>query len=448
MTLRPRTWLLILGTCLVVLLFGLLKAAAPDGVERATLLQFFGRFHPLAVHLPIALLLLAPLLEIAARYHNKEELRRSAGFVLGLAVIVAFVSAFLGILLAWSGGYQGALITHHSWGGVWIPAAALICWSLRPVHGRAYLFALAGTLGLLIWTADQGGKLTHGETYLTEFLPGPLQRWVNVQKDVSVDPASFYATRVQPIFNEKCTLCHNAGKFKGKLRLDRYSQAMRGGKDGRVIRPGDVAGSELIRRVTLSPQDKDFMPAEGKPALTEDEIKLIRVWISAGATPQISEAAMQQLPAAAKPVAPYEPSAPDYRPQSETIAALESSLGVRLVPRSKIPTDGLILRTATAPERCTDATLKQLAPVAPLIVEAELSRTKVTDKGLAELVAFSNLRLLDFSHTAITSAGAAELEKLPKLQSLNLTQTRVSSAAIAALQGKPNLKHLYFFESR
>ena len=448
MPLRPRTWLLILGTCLVVLVFGLLKAAVPDGVERATLLQFVGRFHPLAVHLPIALLLLVPLLEIAARYHNKEDLRSSAGFVLGLAVIVAFVSAFLGILLAWSGGYQGALITHHSWGGVWIPAAALICWGLRPGYRRAYLFALAGTLGLLIWTADQGGKLTHGETYLTEFLPGPLQRFVSVEKDVSVDPASFYATRVQPIFNEKCTLCHNAGKFKGKLRLDGYSQAMRGGKDGRVIRPGDAAGSELIRRVTLSTQDKDFMPAEGKPALTEDEIKLIRVWIAAGATPQISEAAMQQLPATAKPLAPAEPSAPDYRPQSETIAALESSLGVRLVPRSKIPTDGLILRTATAPERCTDATLKQLASIAPLIVEAELSRTKVTDKGLAEFAAFSNLRLLDLSHTAVTSAGVAELEKLPKLQSLNLTQTHVSSAAIAGLQGNTNLKHLYFFEAR
>jgi uncharacterized membrane protein len=453
MQIRPRTWLLILGTCLVVLLFGLLKAAAPDGIERATLLQFFGRFHPLAVHLPIALLLLVPVLEMAAAIPNKfvanqEELRQSAGFVLGLAVIAAFVSAYLGTLLAWSGGYQGDLVTHHSWGGVWLPAAGLICWALRPGHRRGYCLALAGTLGLLIWTADQGGKLTHGETYLTEFLPASVQRWVNVEKDVSVDPASFYATRVQPIFNEKCTLCHNAGKFKGKLRLDGYSQAMRGGKDGRVIRPGDAAGSELIRRVTMPSQDKDFMPAEGKPALTQDEIKLIRIWIAAGATPQISEAALQQLPAAVRPMAPAEPFAPDYRPQAEAIAALESSLGVRLVPRSKIPTDGLILRTASAPERCTDQTLKQLAPLAALIVDAELSRTRVTDKGLAELAVFPNLRFLDLSRTDVTAAGVAELEKLPKLESLNLTQTRVKADGIAALENKPSLKHLYFFEAR
>ena len=115
------------------------------------------------------------------------------------------------------------------------------------------------------------------------------------------------------VFTEKCTLWHNVGKFKGKLRLDGYPQLMRSGKDGPLIRPGDAVRSELIRRVTLSLQNKDFMPAEGKPALTEAEIPLIRVWITAGATPQIREAAMRQLPTAPKPAVPLEPLAPDYR---------------------------------------------------------------------------------------------------------------------------------------
>lgn len=442
---RPRTWLLFLGTGSACFLFVFLKLASPDGMERARTLQFFGRFHPLAVHLPIALLVLVPLLELLARYRNNDEFRSSAGFVLALAVIMAFLSAFLGTVLAWSGGYQGALIAHHSWGGVSIPAAALVCWALRPCYPRAYLLALVGTLGLLVWTADQGGKLTHGETYLTEFLPQSWQRWSKVEIDSSVDPASFYATRVQPIFTEKCTLCHNAAKFKGKLRLDGYALAMRGGKDGAVIRPGDAARSELIRRVTLSPQDEHFMPAEGKPALTDAELQLLRVWIAAGATPQISEAALQQLPAAPKPP---EPSAPDYRPQAKVIADLQSSLGIQLVPRSQNPTDGLILRTATAPERCTDETLRRLGTVAPLIVDAELSRTKVTDKGLAYLIAFSNLKYLDLSHTAITSADLTELEKLPKLQSLNLTETRVTQESVNALRSQSSLKQIYFFESR
>jgi len=448
MPLRSRAWLLALGTACVLFLFSLIKLAAPDGIERATALQFLGRFHPAAVHLPIALLLLVPVLELAAFFRDREELRQSAGFVLGLATIAAFLAAYLGALLAWSGGYQGTLVTRHSWGGVWVPAAGLICWGLRPKHRRAYAVALPATICLLIWTGDQGGKLTHGEAYLTEYFPGRSHGGAGAEKDTSVDPASFYATQIQPIFTEKCVLCHNPEKFKGRLRLDGYAQAMRGGKDGLVIRPGQPDSSELLRRVNLSPHDKDFMPAEGKPPLTEVEMQLIRVWIAAGATPQISAAAMQELPATPKSAAVPEPLTADYRPQSKTITSLEAALGVQLVPRSQIPTDGLILRTAGAPERCTDETLQELAPVAALIVDAELARTKVTDKGLAQLAVFSNLRSLDLSHTAVTSAGIDQLEKLPRLESLNLTQTRVAPAAVAVLKDKPGLKHLYLFESR
>ena len=88
----------------------------------------------------------------------------------------------------------------------------------------------------------------------------------------------------------------------------------------------------------------------------------------------------------------------ERRPEAHLqIAALEKSLGVRLVPRSRLATDGLVLRTASAPSRATDAALAQLAPIADLIVEAELARTKVTDAGLATLATFTNLRTLDLT---------------------------------------------------
>ena len=38
-----------------------------DGKAHADWQQFLGRFHPLVVHLPIGLILLVPLLEIAGR---------------------------------------------------------------------------------------------------------------------------------------------------------------------------------------------------------------------------------------------------------------------------------------------------------------------------------------------------------------------------------------------
>jgi uncharacterized membrane protein len=447
MPLRVRAWILGVGIAAILPLPILLIYAPPDGQQRAELAQFFGRFHPLAVHIPIALLLLVPLLEAAAFVRERVHLRQAAGFVLGLATVAAIASAWLGWLLAWSGGYEGPLVMRHMWGGVSLAAASLVCWFFYHWKRSAYVVALLATAGLLIWTSDQGGKLTHGETFLTERLPEPLRRWLGEEKKTAVDPTSFYAMRVEPIFEDKCVLCHNAGKFKGKLRLDSYEHVMRGGKDGPVIHPAEPGKSELFRRVTLPSDNKDFMPAEGKPALSATETKIIELWIAAGATTQIAEAAIQGLPVAPAENPVSSPVTPDYRPQLKTITGLETSLGIRLVPRSQNPTDGLILRTVSAPERCNDATLAQLAPVANLIVDAELARTKVTDKGMPAIVNFSNLKVLDLSSTAVTSAGAKELTKLQKLESLNLTETRVTRDGIAELQAKPGLKRLYSFET-
>jgi uncharacterized membrane protein len=448
MSLRVRRWILGTGFAAIFPLLILLIYAAPDGRERAELAQFLGRFHPLVVHLPIALLLLVPLLELAALAPERRHLRQSAIFVLGLATAAAIGSAWLGWLLAWSGGYEGSLVTRHMWGGASLAAASLACLGLYGWRRTSYAIALLAMVGLLIWTSDQGGKLTHGDTFLTEHSPQPLRRWFGPQEKSEVDPTSFYGMRVQPIFEDKCVLCHNAGKFKGKLRLDTYEHVMHGGKDGPVIRPGETGSSELFRRVTLPPDSKDFMPAEGKPALTAAEIKIIELWISAGATTQFAESAVRGLPPSAEEKPVSRPLTADYRPQLKTIAALESSLGLRLVPRSQTPTDGLILRTASAPGRCNDDTLAQLAPVANLIVDAELARTKVTDKGMQAIANLSNLRFLDLSSTAVTSAGMQELMKLDKLESLNLTETKVTRSGLAVLQTKPGLKRLYGFETR
>jgi uncharacterized membrane protein len=452
MPLRVRAGMLVAGVAAILLLLILALYAPSDGRERAELAQFLGRFHPLIVHLPIALLLLVPALECAGIFRRLAHLRQAAGFVLGLATAAAIVSASLGWLLAWSGGYEGSLVTRHMWGGVSLAGASFACWILYSWNKRAYAVALLATVGLMIWTSDQGGKLTHGGNFLTERMPQPLRRWLGNQRKVEVktqvDPTSFYAMRVQPIFEEKCVLCHNAEKFKGKLRLDSYEAVMLGGKDGLVVHSGEPGKSELFRRVTLQPDSKDFMPAEGKPALSAAETKIIEVWIAAGAATQIAEAAIQELPAAPAETKVAEPLTADYRPQLKTIAGLEASLGIRLIPRSQSPTDGLILRTASAPGRCNDATLAHLEPVANLIVDAELARTKVTDQGMKAIANFSNLRFLDLSDTAVTSAGVRELVKLENLESLNLTQTRVTRNGIAELRAKSGLKRLYLFETR
>jgi hypothetical protein len=97
----------------ILFVFVLLVFFPPDGNERAKWAQFIGRFHPLAVHFPIALFLLVPILELAGLNSRLSYLRLSAGFVLGLATVGTIVAAMLGWCLARSGGYRANIDTTH-----------------------------------------------------------------------------------------------------------------------------------------------------------------------------------------------------------------------------------------------------------------------------------------------------------------------------------------------
>ena len=115
------------------------------------------------------------------------------------------------------------------------------------------------------------------------------------------------------------------------------------------------------------------------------------------------------------------------------------------MPRSQIPTDGLVLRTASAPQRGTDQVLAELAPVARFVVDAELARTPVTDAGLKTLARWENLRAIDLTRTKVTSAGLAALTALKQLEVINLTDTAVDDAGVTTLRALPGLKRAWLF---
>jgi uncharacterized membrane protein len=471
---NSRSRLVLCGAGLLVvliLLFAALKAP-PDGVERGELIQFVGRFHPVAVHFPIALVLLAAVVECAGLFRSVKHVHASAGFVLALATASALAAASLGWTLGRNGGYEGALVTRHMWGGISLAAALVICCALRAWNTKLYGVALFATVCLMAWTSDQGGKLTHGEGFLTEHMPGRLRSLLGVAPEarppvaasspapappnvmIASTPAStsvsvaFFDSRVAPIFEDKCVHCHGPEKKKGKLRLDAFEYVMQGGKDGVVVKPGDPKKSDLYRRITLPRDNKDAMPAEGKPGLTATELKVIEFWIASGATKTVTAESVK----AAAPPEPVKviilPLAPDYRSRSGEIAALQAKLGVRLVLRSQDPRDGLILRTVSAPEHCDDGVLRALKPIADLIVDAELARTKVTDEGMKTLGGFASLRYVDLSYTSVTSHGLASLTNLDKLESLNLTATGADDVGVLPFRHKKGLRHLYLFGTK
>ncbi len=96
-----------------------------------------------------------------------------------------------------------------------------------------------------------------------------------------------YATDIKPMFDKSCIKCHGAEKPKAKLRLDSLAGALKGGEDGKVILPGDSAGSMLVHNVAHAGDPDLFMPPPRNkaniPPLTKEQIGLIRAWIDQGA---------------------------------------------------------------------------------------------------------------------------------------------------------------------
>ena len=87
---------------------------------------------------------------------------------------------------------------------------------------------------------------------------------------------------IKPIFEATCVKCHNPEKHKNDLRFDNKASALKGGKHGACIVPGKSKESDVVKRISLPPDDDDVMPAKGGK-LTQEQIKLIADWIDQGA---------------------------------------------------------------------------------------------------------------------------------------------------------------------
>jgi hypothetical protein len=116
-------------------------------------------------------------------------------------------------------------------------------------------------------------------------LPPPSNQEVSFQRDV------------EPIFAKRCHVCHGPSQQMQGLRLDRGTEALRGGYAGPVIVAGDSAGSKLIQMVAGAVDGK-IMPPAGE-AVSPYEIGLLRAWIDRGAVwPESdSQAVVSERPA-------------------------------------------------------------------------------------------------------------------------------------------------------
>lgn len=110
--------------------------------------------------------------------------------------------------------------------------------------------------------------------------------WLGAQPQrpmIAVAAADPYVDIVQPMLERRCSECHNDKDLTGGFSVKTYDLTLVGGDTARAIVPGDLDASELFYRVSRSPDDDAFMPAEGKTPLTADQVEILRWWIGAGA---------------------------------------------------------------------------------------------------------------------------------------------------------------------
>src|SRR5687768_10275759 len=146
----------------------------PDDVP--FLFLFVGRLHPLILHFPIVLIILALLFEIGGRYFKINTGETTITVLLSAAAISAFVSVAAGFFLFASGDYSGALMERHFWAGAVTAAGIFFTLGFFLVYRKAsrfyplYLGAPVASNLAVAYASHLGGSITHGQDYLTEHL--------------------------------------------------------------------------------------------------------------------------------------------------------------------------------------------------------------------------------------------------------------------------------------
>ncbi len=87
---------------------------------------------------------------------------------------------------------------------------------------------------------------------------------------------------IEPIFAGNCADCHGPEKQKGKFRVDRLANLLRGGDSGEAAIVRGKPDESFLLKLIRHEESNLEMPPKGSP-LSPDEIKLIETWIAEGA---------------------------------------------------------------------------------------------------------------------------------------------------------------------
>nr|WP_299171968.1 DUF2231 domain-containing protein [uncultured Allomuricauda sp.] len=410
-----------------------------------------GNLHPLFVHLPIGILVLAFLMEL---YYRKKPAPKDNGtilFALGIGALSSVFSIVSGWFLGDGGGYDEALLFNHRWIAVAFAVGSLLLFFLKKspknIAQRAYFPVFIVVLVLLTLTGHYGGSLTHGEDFLFhEEYENPVIE--------DVDKAMVYADIIQPVLQRKCVSCHNQGKSKGDLLLTSEKELLAGGESGSLFDSLSVEQkTRFMYHLELPLEDDDHMPPKGKVQLTSDEMQLMEWWIQ---NQNCFDCITKDLPRDAK--------------LDGILASLEKDTSTRALIAEQVDEVPMEFITSLAQNKMSaqlaaenmplisvnfmkrrdvsEADFELLKKYKKNIVGLNLGYTNFNDGLVKQLKPFKNLIKLQLQHTDISNETVRQLTKFDYLESVNLYGTELDDSALEILEDFPNLKTLFTWRTK
>ncbi|MFN9983949.1 MAG: c-type cytochrome domain-containing protein, partial [Pirellula sp.] len=105
---------------------------------------------------------------------------------------------------------------------------------------------------------------------------------VEVKQSTGKETVSF-ANDIAPILVANCNGCHYGGnRPSGGFAFNNFTGLLKGGTSGPALAPGKGDDSLLVKKLLGTAGQR--MPAGGRPALSPEQIQLVKTWIDEGAT--------------------------------------------------------------------------------------------------------------------------------------------------------------------
>lgn len=419
--------------------------AFENRIELPVWLQITGRLHPLLLHVPIGIIVLAVLLLLLRAQFKSKQFALLITYLLLFITLSAAFTALFGLLLAIGGDYGADTLQQHKVSGLmlaWLSYGVLLFY-----QSSSEIIALKHTsilllLGVVVFVGHTGAGLTHGENFIWE----PLQK---IQPELDPKTVSLYQLAVMPVLEKKCFSCHNEKKAKGKLIMAVIDKFKQGGESGAAFIPGNPDSSRMIQFIHLPLKNDDHMPPDGKPQLTQPEIQLLKAWIKSGAD--------------------FDKKISDYNPNDTLVLLARQNTSFNIAPAYTFKAASAdVIENLNTPFRTVFPlhlnspalqadffvkeyfeikALEELRQIQEQLVSLSLSKMPVTDADLKLLSRFSNLEVLNLNSTLINGSGLGNLTSCKNLKSISLSSTQVTTESLKAILTLPQLNIVYIWNT-